>query len=200
MAYTSRHGRRPSEYASKSAHTYIVNDPEVAGFLANCDYPKKSEEVTFDKVPVYTVKDLADNPIKNIIAVDAGITQIPIKKEFPSSVLTFYQFGALYFSMEDLDNLYIKPFIEPSEISKLKEIQRFKFILPTKNIRVNGTDTLINSVRKAIYDFFLQNPQGDKKFMESYKWLLFEEFDSPVDFWTLASCPSCGEREIKLNK
>ncbi len=200
MAYTSKRGRRPSEYASKSSHSYIINDPEVAGFLANCDYPKKSEEINFDRAPIYEVKELTNNPIKNIIAVDAGRTPVPVKKEFPSSILTFYQFGALYFSMDDLDSLYVKPFIEPSEISKLKEIQRFKFILPTKNIRVNGADTLTHSVRRAIYDFFMNNPQGDKKFMESYKWLLFEEFHTPADIWKLASCPNCEAKEIQLLK
>lgn len=198
MSYTSRRGRRPSEYASKSSHSFIINDPDVSGFLANCDYPKDIEDVDFDKIPIYTVKNLTSNPIKNVIAIDGGRTEIPVRREFPSSVLTFFQFGALYFTMADLENLYIKPFIEPSEISKLKEIQRLKFILPTKNIRVSGMDTLKNSVRKSIYDFFMQNPQGDKKFIESFKWLLFEDFHTSISFWNLASCPTCGQRDIKL--
>lgn len=198
MSYTSRRGRRPSEYASKSSHSFIINDPDVTGFLSTCDYPKESEEVDFDKVPIYKVKELTNNPIKNVVAIDGGRTEVPVKREFPSSLLTFFQFGALYFSMADLDNLYVKEFIEPSEISKLKEIQRLKFILPTKNIRISGVDTLKNSVRKSIYDFFMQSPQGDNKFIQSYKWLIFEDFHTPIKQWNLASCPTCGERDVKL--
>ena len=34
MGYTSRRGRRPNEYASKSAHGHVINDPAVQDFLA----------------------------------------------------------------------------------------------------------------------------------------------------------------------
>ena len=36
MGYTSKRGRRPSEYASKSAHSHIIQDDTVQGFLLQC--------------------------------------------------------------------------------------------------------------------------------------------------------------------
>lgn len=200
MAYTSRKGRRPVEYASKSSHSYIINDPTIQEFLSSCDYPKDVEEIDLSIANIYKVKDPSSNPIKNVIAIDGGQRPIPVRKEFPSSIITFFQFGALYFSINDLDNLYQKAFIEPKDMSKLKEIQRYKFVLPTKNVRTKKADNLLNSVRSSIYDLFMQKHAGGDKFMDSFKWLIYEEFESKIQEWNLASCPTCLERSIKLTK
>ncbi len=200
MSYVTRKGRRPAEFASKSSHTNIINDPEVVNFLSCCNYPKESEDIIIDPAQVVKVVAPEKITIKNVVAIDGGRTPVPIKTEFPSSIITFYQFGALYFSFNDLENLYQQPFIEPSDISKLKEIQRYKYVLPTKNVKIDTTDTLLNSVRKSIFDFFVKQQPGRDKFIDSLKWLVFEEFsDKPVE-WNLSSCPEgCGERNIRLS-
>jgi hypothetical protein len=199
MSYTSRNGRRPSEFASKANHSYIINDPTVKSFLQTCDYPKASTDVCLDDSIVYEVPELGVNPIKSVIALDGGRQEIPVKKDFPSSVITFFQFGALYFRVTDLENLYIKEFIAPSEIAKLKEIQRYKFVLPTKNIKTSDARTLSESIRKAIHQFFVTPQAGGDKFIDSLKWFLFEEYTSEKKKWNLASCPSCGKPNIDLS-
>jgi hypothetical protein len=198
MSYTSRRGRRPSEYASKSSHSNIVNDPAIKSFLSFCNYPNKAEEILFNEDSIYTVKTVENNPIKNVIAVDGGRQEVPVRKEFPSALLTFFQFGALYFSIEDLDNLYIKQFIEPSDMSKLKEIQRYKFILPTKNVKTKNADTLLKSIRETLNNFFVTPQAGGDKFIDSLKWFLFEEYADKKADWLLAWCPSYGHRDIEL--
>lgn len=62
------------------------------------------------------------NPTRQIIAVDGGYTEVVVQPEFPSSTVCFFQFGALMFSVEDLDHLADKPFIDPDDIAKLKGI------------------------------------------------------------------------------
>lgn len=200
MSYVSRKGRRPSEYASKSSHSHIINDPDVTTFLSGCNYPKESEDVVIDPKQVYKVKAPEKISVRNVVAIDGGRTPVPVKIEFPSSIITFYQFGALYFSFDDLENLYQQPFIEPSDISKLKEIQRYKYILPTKNVKMTSADSLLNSVRKSLSDFFTKQQPGGDRFADSLKWLVFEEFsDHPVE-WNLSSCPNleCTEKNIRL--
>lgn len=198
MSYTARNGRRPIEYASKSSHSHIINDPSIKNFLASCSYPKKLEDIIIPDSMVHKVIDIPNNPIKNVIAIDGGITQIPVKREFPSSLITFYQFGGLYFSISDLENLYIKPFIAPEDMSKLKDIQRYKFVLPTKNIRTDSSESLLESVRKTIYDFFsTAHPSGDK-FIDTLRWFIFEEYDKHVESWNLTNCPICGLSNVRL--
>ena len=104
MAYSSRTGKRPDELASKSSHSFIIND-----------------EVELDKSLVIKVQYPDENPIEHIIAMDGGYATIPVKKTFPSSLITFFQFGEIFLNTEDLNNISEMPFISRESMSTLKE-------------------------------------------------------------------------------
>ena len=125
MSYSSKDGRRPNEYASKSSHGYIIRDPEVVEFLDKCNLPKAAEDVDVPTNLQFTLEPVENNPIKNIVAVDGGRSEVFVKKDFPSSTLTFFQFGALIFKTEDLEAISKKTFIDPEDIAKLNTIQRY---------------------------------------------------------------------------
>jgi hypothetical protein len=122
-----------------------------------------------------------------------------VQPEFPSSRICFFQFGALIFEIEDLDQLSMTEFIDPSDMEKLKRIQRIKLTLPIKNISVVGAKTLTESVRKVLYDFF-KAQMDDGHMMETLRWLIFREYEVPLEVWILASCPSCGLAQIPLER
>ncbi|KAF5426002.1 NurA domain-containing protein [Candidatus Methanomarinus sp.] len=197
MGYTSRKGRRPNEYASKSSHSQIINDISVVQFLEKCNLPKNAEDVSFDNHELINYKEINNNPINFIIAIDGGYSEVSVRDEFPSSMISFFQFGVLYFSISDLDEISTKPFIDPEDISKLKNIQRFKLSLPSKNVILKDENSLVDSVRRTIYDFFLNN-QDENTFIETLKWLVFEEYGTGVSEWNLARCPICRESNIML--
>jgi hypothetical protein len=197
MGYSSKSGRKPFEYASKSAHGYIINDPAVNQFLGKCHFPKSSGEIALPKENLVSIKDLTSNPIDNIVAIDGGISEVTVKKEFPSSTLTFFQFGALVFKLSDLEELEEKPFIDPEDIAELNNIQRLKFAFPTKNITYQNEVTLINSARRAIYDF-CRNEPDDGKLIETLKWLVAEEYSLDIPTYDLANCPVCSHPSVRL--
>jgi len=199
MGYTSKNGRRPNEYASKSSHSYLINDPFVDEFLQKCSMPKLVNEINLSDQKIINLNDIEDNPINYIIAIDGGYSEVSVRKEFPSSTISFFQFGALIFSVDDLNNISKKPFIFPEDIAKLKNIQRIKLVLPTKNITLRKEVSLIDSVRKAIFEFFI-NEFDDNKFIETLKWFLFEEYNVGISELNLSRCPVCEESNIKLNK
>src|ERR1700728_116388 len=159
MGYSSRRGRRPDENASKSAHSYVINDPEVQKFLAHCDLPKKAADVSFAGHACVKYEPASANPIRHVIAVDGGYTEVVVEKEFPSSILCFFQFGALIFGVEDLESIERSPFVDPDDIAKLKHIQRLKLTLPIRNITLKPCTTMIDSVRMAIHNFFSQSSE-----------------------------------------
>lgn len=199
MPYMSKRGRRPAEYASKSSHVHIINDPDVQDFLDRCELPKTAEQIT---IPVTSCVEFIappHNPIQHVIAVDGGYTLVQVRADFPSSEICFFQFGALTFSIHDLDALGEQPFIDPDDITKLKQIQRLKFVFPVRNISVNGRTTLTQSVRWAVRDFFAQHID-DATLMHTLRWLVFQEYSSPLPEWILASCPNCQTREIPLRR
>jgi len=198
MGYSSK-GRRPNEYASKSSHGYIIKDPIVIDFLNKCSMPKSAEDVTFIEDRIVDLEENIINPIKHVIAIDGGYSEVSVRKEFPSVTITFFQFGALIFNISDLDELSNKPFIDPEDIAKLKEMQRFKLVIPTKSISLNTEYSLINSIRSTLHDFFLQDLEGDK-FIETLKWFVFKEYsyDGQSSKWNLANCPTCSSSNIEL--
>lgn len=199
MSYVSRNGRRPNEYASKSSHTNIVKDPVVSKFLDGCNTPKKSNEIDLTESLVEPFEELKSNPVNHIIAIDGGYTSVVVKREFPSSTLSFFQFGTLIFSINDLETVTAKPFIAPEDMAKLKEIERYKLAVPTKNIILSDSDSLIDSVRKSLFNFFNEEPK-DSKFIETLKWFFFEEYGQNIQTWVVHTCPNCETSDVLLKK
>ena len=190
MAYTNRKRNYPNEYASKSSHRNIIKDETVKKFLKECELPKKTKEIHIDLTKTIKLNEPEHNPIKNIIAIDAGHQEIFIQKEFPSSQITFFQFGILNFKITDLQELAAKKFIDPQDLSKIKQINPIKLVIPSKNLTLRNQVTLTKSVRKAIYDFFLQETE-EKKLIDTLKWLLFNEYDH-IDYGKYSiNCPEC---------
>lgn len=198
MAYASK-GRRPNEYASKSVHSYLINDPTVQAFLKRCSFPKHAGEVSFSGHERFTYKPVEENPIRHIIAIDGGYNEVVVQEEFPSSTICFFQIGSLIFSIEDLDNLDRQPFIDPEDIARLKLIQRLKFTLPIRNVNLQGEHTLTDSVRRSMYDFFRQKID-DTELIETLQWFIFQEYSIAVPEWSLASCPSCDQSNVPLQR
>ncbi len=194
MSYGNEYSSKPFERASKTAHTNIINDKEVQAFLTKCKIPPYQDDVDSEDMEMRFLNPLALNPIKNVVTIDGGYTNIFIKEDFPSSTIAFFQFGALFFKHQDLFDLKVKPFIDPDDFSKLQKIQRIKLVVPTKGVALDGEIDLISSVRKSIYDFFCSQPERNG-FISALKWLLFEEYDTSVknSIWHLASCPYCQE-------
>ena len=203
MAITSR-SKKPNEWAAKINHTHIINDPFIKDFINRCDLPSNSDDITdSDKEQIYELdKSAIANPIKHLVAVDGGYTAVEVKKNYPSSQIAFFQFGALLFAVEDLESLSDKPFIFPEDINQLHNLQRFKLALPIKNIKLKKEESLSNTVRKSIYDFFMK--QRDKtNFMETLSWFIFEEYKkSPKESYVLGSNPNDPDdsKDIILNQ
>jgi hypothetical protein len=199
MAYANKYGRRPTEYASKSAHSQVVNDPLVRAFLEKCSLPKRADEVSFSDHRELPFEPVSDNPIRHVIAIDGGYDEVMVRSEFPSSPMCFFQFGALIFSVEDLEDLEEQPFIDPDDMSKLKRIQRLKLVLPIRNITLGDESTLTDSVRLAVHDFFRQKVD-DERLADTLRWFVFQEYGPKVSEWNLASCPICDARNVRLQR
>ena len=198
LSYGNEYSNKPFEKASKTAHTNVINDKAVQSFLSNCRIPPYQEEIDDDDIDLHILKPLQNNPIKNIITIDGGYTNITVKEDFPSATIAFFQFGALFFKHQDLIDLKEKPFIDPDDFSKLQNIQRIKLVIPTKFITLNNEKDFISSTRKAIYDFFVTQPEA-YGLISALKWLIFKEYtNTPAAIWHLAQCPHCGNGvEIK---
>lgn len=199
MAYSSKNGRRPDELASKSSHSHIINDEEVKAFVNNCEYPKEASEITLDPALLVNIVYPDTNPIEHIVAMDGGYSTVPVKKTFPSSLITFFQFGEILLNTKDLDEISKMPFISRESMSKLKELERSKLVLPTKNVSYKKNMTLTHSVRWSIYEFF-KNKNDGTTLLETVHWLIYEIYNIPAETYILSRCPHCDEKNVIVNR
>lgn len=88
MAYSSR--RRPPEYASKTSHSQIIQDSDVQSFISGCNIPKPIEDITIPHDQQFVFSPIKKNPIKQIVAIDGGYEEIPVRSEFPSATICFF--------------------------------------------------------------------------------------------------------------
>ena len=193
--------KRPFEFASKSNHTHLIKDDEIQGFLSNCSIPYSREEIELEENLLFEVDYSIEDNIKFIVAVDGGDTTIPVRDKFPSSSMTFFQFGANLLSIDDLAELKKTPFIDPKDISKLKELDRIKLALPTKNLAKKdaekGRATLTYFVRETLFNFFKR--QG---YLETLRWFLFEEYKTqPEETYVISTNPEDEEgKKYTINR
>lgn len=191
MAYSSVHGRKPMERASKISHGHIINNPVVEKLLSECTIPRPPEPGTLDGC----LEDLPALPVQTVravVAVDGSMREEPVRRAFPSASVTFFSFGPLLFHLEALRDLDREPFIAPEDLVRLKNIQRYTLALPTKNVSWKGM-TLTDSIRRALHEFFQASHAGDEPLLSTLRWLLFSGWDpAAAATWTLERCPHSG--------
>lgn len=198
MAYTSVRGRKPMERASKIAHAEIINNPEVQAFLEGCSVPEPAapSEVAARST---AVPPPVEQRINTVIAIDGGYTEAPVRREFPSASVTFFTFGPLLFRLSDLEALDDQPFIAPEDLARLKHIQRYNLVLPTKGISRHGKSLQL-SVRETLHEFFEARPHNDPPLADALRWILFRGWVSGGDkVWKLPNCPNTGCRRENVD-
>lgn len=201
MSYSSKYGKRASIKGGGASHSHIVNDQHVIEFIGKCAYPKDKTEISLDPALVVDVNYPENNPIDYIVAADGEYKTIPVKKTFPSSKISFFQFGNILIETAHLDEISKSAFISRESMSKLKELERNKLVLPVKNVSHEDALSLTDSIRNSVYTFFMH--RDDKSsLMETLRWFLFREYDNARDNYQLSNCPhpSCSKTHIQLDR
>jgi hypothetical protein len=195
MAYGQIKGRKPFERASKIAHTNILNNPEVQEFVEACTLPSapQGEKLEALQKPLPPSK----KRVEHVIAGDGGMTEVTVRKEFPSASMAFMTFGPLTLTLADLTELDFEPFIAPEDMAKLKNLQRYSLPLPSKAIRAAGAASFSVGVRRQIQRFVAEK---HPELMRALQWLLFREWlpEDQRQAWEVPQCPNCGNPMIRF--
>lgn len=196
MAYGRVKGRKPFERASKIAHTHILSNPEVQEFVSGCVLPEAPEGA--DLEALQKPLPVATRRIEHVIAVDGGMTEVAVRKEFPSASITFMTFGPLTLSLDHLADLDQSPFIGPEDMARLKNIERHSLSVPTRSILACGMPTFSEGVRASIHRFLAG--ARSPNLLEALQWLLFREWlpESQRKGWVVPRCPNlaCDGHDI----
>lgn len=202
MAYGSK-GRKPIERASKIAHVEIIKNADVQAYVERCILPSASRPQSLRGM-ITELGEVDIGEVTSVIAIDGGYTETFVREEYPSACITFFTFGPLLFSLSDLRALDTKRFIAPEDLHKLKQIERYTLVLPTKGIRHRDYPSLAATIRRTIFDFF-EKSRGDNgdKLLTSLRWFLFRRWKKQLDeslTVDLAHCPNgCGHGPIRFS-
>ncbi len=196
-----------NEKASKINHQYIIENKQVKEYLLKCDKieGKVPLEVDVDnaKIDWDTITNKFATHFERVITVDGGYQEISVNDNFPSCKLCYYSVGIITFSIHDLEKLEDVQTINPDDISKLENLDRFTFVVPMQNIRFKSED-FITTIRKSLFEIFKDNKlsgkDGDSKdsLINTIKWLVFKEYEDGNSFIEFA-CPKCKDMQ-RLSK
>lgn len=174
MTYSSS-GFKPIEFASRANHHHLINDSDIQNLVKKLIIPPaKSLGILKDSaVPFSPV----ETEITDIFAIDGGYTPSSVKESFPSAELHFFQFGAVHFSLDALKQLETSQHPNPDDMSKLKNIDRIKLVIPTLNTRREDCDNLQESVRLTLHEFFMRERLGESMpLVDTLAWFLFRRY------------------------
>ena len=158
MGYGTK-GRKPIERASKIAHTEIIKNPEVQAYVRRCEIPTATVPDLLD-CQIESLRESTASEVAAIVAVDGGFTETYVREDHPSASIAFFTFGPLLFELADLRALDGKRFIAPEDLARLKRIERYSLVLPTKGIRRTDKMSLAETIRSTIFEFFVA-PRGE---------------------------------------
>lgn len=197
MGYGQSRGRRPFERASKIAHAEILNNPTVRQFVDGCSLPAPPDAPTLKSLLCKALP--GSGQVKSVIAIDGGMTEVPVRKEYPSASVTFFTFGPLLLSLEDLAAIDEQPFIAPEDMAQFRNIHRFTLVVPTKGVRAPGASSFSFGVRQTIHKFLAQD---EPDLLKALQWLVFREW-LPVEQrskWVVPACPcGCGRSNLEFH-
>ena len=96
---------------------------------------------------------------------------------FPGAMVTFFQFGALHFSLDALFNIAKSRHPNPEDMQRLKAIERIKFVLPTFNTKRKDCASLGDSVRVTLQEFLNNETLGEEtELLDTLAWFIFRKY------------------------
>lgn len=202
------------ETSSKASHSDIVRNPDVQGFLDNCDYLEKPSEEEAEKItakfnPAPTTDGL-DLP-EQVISLDGSSYESEIDEQLPSTRVGFIKLGLVLIKMAEFSDLRVNGdrFVDPFRVAKLKDDSRtLTFTLPGANVEWNQMGSVRKGFRAAtdalLYDERTRFRPDDPD--TSLRKTLFHLASRRAgdlgtgdpDRLCLHKCPACGKRGIEV--
>ena len=184
------------ERASKGGHTDLVRNPDVSGFLDQCDYVKQPTQEEANRIASEFVHvECAEQlPIK-VVASDASPYSDPINGMFPSTQVGYVKISLVLIDVNDYQGLNSENsrFVDPFKVAEMhRNANAISFVLPGSNVKYKASTTVSDGFRRAVWEQLSDSRTkmaNDVKYNVANTLLALEE-DRKI---TLEKCPSCGQ-------
>jgi hypothetical protein len=197
-----------NEYADKTSHTDIVNNPDIQSFLSDCKFmvePTGTDiqeiESKFTEPPEY--RGLLPN---NIISIDGSNYEASVRTDIPCTRIGYVKIGNLLIKRDHFNALQDgNPFVNPFKVAALKDNNSsITFALPSSNIKYKDNSSVRDGFRFAL-DQALNEvrtiPSNPSTSLRATLFMLAafrtgECEPSEKDSLVLHKCPSCESKRI----
>jgi hypothetical protein len=183
------------QQASKGGHSDIVRNPDVAGFLQNCEYIREpSEQEGKEVASTFLPAPGGDVPLPvKVAASDASTYNEPINGKFPSTQVGYVKVSIVLIDLKEFAALSTpgSRYVDPFKVAAMhRNADGVSFTLPGANIRYGGEKTVRDGFRRASFDQLSDqrtnfDPLGSYRVIDT---LLLLAKDHP-----LKKCPVCFE-------
>jgi hypothetical protein len=202
------------ELASKASHSDIVRNPEVAAFLAECQYlrPPTDEEAQvmkadFQETPPFTDEALPDR----VMSIDGSWYEASMDDRLPSTKVAYVKIGCVLILMEEFGALRVNggPFVDPFRVARLEDRNwPLTMPVPSANVRWRGATSVRDSFREAV-DAHLQadktrfqadDPSTSLRATLTYLASTRPGFQtSDTTKLVLHKCPTCETNDVEVS-
>lgn len=143
-----------NEYANKTAHVDILNNPDIKRMLTECTYLKPpSDEEARHLADQFTDPPLLDDNLPEfILAIDGSNHEVSIDDKLPSTKFGFIKVGVILISLKEFGDLKVGKFVDPFRVAALKnQNTSLSFFIPSANINWQDQGNVRDSFR-ALFD------------------------------------------------
>lgn len=185
------------EVAGKGGHSDFVRNPDVAEFLAECDYmrePGEAEAKAMASTFISAPSDDGRTLPRFVVASDASKSDTPITDRLPSTQIGFVKVSQVLIGMEQYGEL-IDPntrFVDPFKVAELhRNASAITYTLPGSNVRFQGAKSVKDGFRRAVFKQLNANrsQSGNKLILVETLLILC---NGVVE---IEKCPSCSEQQ-----
>lgn len=203
-----------NELASKSSHSDIVRNPEVASFLENCEYLRRpSEEEVRHAIAEFKVPpDTRELSLpEHIIAIDGSYYEASISDQLPSTKVGYIKLGCVLIKFSEFSALRDTEsgLVDPMRVARLgKGSAPLTMTVPSANLLMEGESNVRDSFRRAVSDYFGSTatrfvPQDQTTSLRSTLFELASRRSGGLgtnkpDVLVLHRCPCCNEPAVEV--
>jgi hypothetical protein len=199
------------QFASKSAHSGFLKNPDIKEFLSDCKYltpPSDAEAQNMASLFIEPPQAEAKLP-SFVIAIDGSNYESSLDDKLPSTKVGYVQIGSLLIILREFASLRVGKFVDPFKVAELQDNNSaLTFSMPSANIKWGSKLNVRDSFRAAVDQQFIGvrtrfNPDDP---LTSLRSTLFHLASlRPGELGTgnphtlrIHKCPDCGKGPVEV--
>ncbi|MFH1129741.1 MAG: DNA double-strand break repair nuclease NurA, partial [Pseudomonadota bacterium] len=141
------------QFASKSAHSDFLRNPDIKDFLGGCEYlTPPSDAEAQNMADRFSEPPQTEAKLPSfVVAVDGSSYESSLDDKLPSTKVGYVQIGALLIDLGEFGSLRVGKFVDPFKVAELQdENSALTFSMPSANIKWGGKTNVRDSFRAAV--------------------------------------------------